>query len=83
MKFRPVALGIALGMLWGGAIFVTTWLSYFTGYGNLFLNALPGSVYPGYAISPMGSFIGFGYGFADLFIGGFLLAWIYNKIAKT
>jgi len=58
MKFRPLALGLSLGIVWGSALFITTWLSYFTGYGRLFLEALAVSLYPGYSISPVGSFVG-------------------------
>ena len=82
MKFRPLALGLSLGIVWGGALFVTTWLSYFTGYGRLFLEALAVSLYPGYTISPGGSFIGLLYGFLDLFIMGTILGWVYNKIVR-
>ncbi|MEW6001665.1 MAG: bacteriophage holin [Nitrospirota bacterium] len=82
MKLKPIALGISLGIVWGGALFITTWLSYFTGYGKLFLDVLAGSIYPGYKISPGGSFIGLLYGFLDLFIMGTILGWIYNKIVK-
>jgi len=80
--FKPVALGIALGVVWGGALFLTTWLSYFTGYGRFFLVAIPQSLYPGYAISPSGSFLGLIYGFVDGFISGALIGWIYNKVVK-
>ena len=82
MKLKPVALGLSLGVVWGGALFITTWLSYLTGYGKLFLEVLAGSVYPGYSISPAGSFIGLLYGFIDLFIMGTILGWVYNKIVK-
>ena len=81
MKLKPVALGLSLGILWGGVLFLTSWLSYFTGYGKSFLDAMAGSLYPGYTISPLGSFLGLVYGFIDLFIGGMLLGWIYNRIA--
>lgn len=81
MKLKPLALALSLGLVWGGALFVTTWLSYFTGYGKAFLDVLAGSIYPGYAISPWGSILGLLYGFADLFIMGFLVGWIYNKLA--
>jgi hypothetical protein len=43
-KLKPAGLGIALGIVWGGALFITTWLSYFTGYGKFFLIALPQSL---------------------------------------
>lgn len=82
MKLKPIALGTALGAVWGGSLFVTTWLSYFTGYGKLFLEALAQSIYPGYTISPLGSFIGLFYGFLDGFVSAALIAWIYNRLAK-
>jgi len=82
MKLKPIALGLSLGIVWGGALFITTWLSYFTGYGKLFLDVLAGSIYPGYSISPIGSIIGFLYGFIDLLILGTIVGWVYNKIAK-
>jgi hypothetical protein len=81
MKLKPLALGIALGTIWGGSLFITTWLSYYTGYGKLFLEALAQSIYPGYSISPIGSFLGLFYGFVDGLISASLIAWIYNKIA--
>ena len=82
MRLRPLALGISLGIVWGGSLFVTTWLSYFTCYGSLFLEALAKSIYPGYTISPLGSFLGFFYGFLDGFISAALIGWLYNKITK-
>lgn len=81
MRFKPLALGLSLGIVWGGVLFITTWVSYFTGYGKLFLEALAVSIYPGYAISPLGSFLGLLYGFIDLLIMGSLVGWIYNRIA--
>lgn len=81
MKLRPFALGVSLGLVWGGSLFVTTWLSYSTGYGSLFLDTLAKSIYPGYTISPLGSFLGLFYGFLDGFISAALIGWIYNKLA--
>lgn len=81
MRLNPVALGIALGAVWGGSLFITTWVSYYTGYGKLFLEVLAESIYPGYAISPLGSFLGLLYGFLDGFISASIIAWIYNRIA--
>jgi hypothetical protein len=79
-RLSPIALGVALGTVWGGALFITTWFSYFTGYGSLFLEVLARSVYPGYTITPAGSFLGLFYGFLDGFISAALIGWIYNKI---
>lgn len=82
MKLKPVALGIALGIVWGGSLFITTWISYYTGYGRLFLEVLAQSIYPGYTITPLGSLLGLIYGFLDGFISGAIIGWIYNKIIK-
>lgn len=82
MKLKSIALGIALGIVWGGCIFLTTLLSIYMGYGTLFLEALPQSLYPGYKITIAGSLIGLIYGFVDGFISGLIVSWIYNKIAK-
>jgi hypothetical protein len=82
MKLRPLALGIALGIVWGGSIFITTWLSYFTGYGRLFLQTMGESIYPGYSITPSGSFLGFMYGFLDGLISATLIGLIYNLIVS-
>ena len=82
MKLRPVALGVALGSVWGVSLFITTWISYYTGYGRLFLEVLAQSIYPGYTITPLGSFLGLLYGFADGFVSAALIGYIYNKVVK-
>lgn len=82
MKIKPLALGLALGSVWGGVLFVTTLLSYFTGYAKSFLEVIAGSVYPGYTISPIGSVLVFFYGFVDLGVGGVIVGWLYNRFAK-
>lgn len=81
MKLKPLALGIALGTVWGVSIFITTWISYYTHYGRLFLEVLAQSIYPGYTITRLGSFLGLIYGFLDGLISGTVIGWIYNKIA--
>jgi len=81
MRLRPFALGAALGIVWGGLLFITTWLSYYTGYGELFLKTMAESIYPGYSISPLGSFLGFFYGFLDGFICATVIAWLYNRFS--
>jgi hypothetical protein len=82
MKLKLVALGVALGTVWGISLFITTWLSYYTGYGKLFLEVLAQSIYPGYTITPIGSFLGLLYGFADGFVSAALIGYIYNKFIK-
>lgn len=82
MRLRPLALGIGLGTVWGVSLFITTWVSYFSGYGRLFLEVLAQSIYPGYSISPLGSLLGLFYGFLDGLISGSCIAWLYNKMVK-
>lgn len=81
MRLKPLALGAALGIVWGGSLFLTTWLSYYTGYGRLFLETLALSIYPGYSITPAGSFVGLFYGFADGFVSASIIGWLYNRFA--
>ncbi len=40
-----------------------------------------GMIYRGYEISPIGSVIGFIWAFIDGYIGGLILAWLYNKLS--
>ena len=85
MRLDIKALGFTFGIAWGGAIFFVgianlIWLDY----GSAFLELLA-SVYPGYAATSSFAqvIIGTLYGFADGFIGGLILAWIYNFMAPA
>ncbi|MBI5049410.1 MAG: bacteriophage holin [Nitrospirae bacterium] len=82
MKLKPLALGTAVGIVWGGCIFLSTILYVCTGYGRLFLEALVESMYPGYKLNLIGAFVGLTYGFFDGLIAGVLVGWIYNKIVN-
>jgi hypothetical protein len=82
LKIKPLALGLSLGIVWGGVLFVTTLLSWFTGYARNFLEVIAASVYPGYTISPLGSVLAFFYGFVDLGLGGVIVGWLYNRFSK-
>ena len=75
------SLGLAGGVLWGGVMFLMTWLAVYTGYGYRFLILIEG-LYPFYTVSIAGSFVGLIFGFIDGFVGLFLLAWLYNKFEK-
>lgn len=83
MKIKPLAFGTALGLVWGASVFITTWLSYYTGYGKLFLEVLAQSIYPFYTITPLGSFIGLVGGFIDGLVSGALIICIYNLLAEN
>ncbi len=83
MKIKPAYAGLAGGIVWGGAMFLATLISVFAGgYASDFLSMMA-SIYPGYSITVMGSLIGLVYGFIDLFIAFFLIAWLYNLFEKS
>ena len=67
------------GIIWGGTLFLTTLVSTQTGYASKFLLAI-GSIYPGYSITILGSFIGLVYGFLDMYVGMYIIAWVYSKV---
>lgn len=78
-KIHPVALGAALGVIEGLAIFAATVILVLQGEsGPAFLSKL----FPFYVISWPGAFIGLIEGFIDGFIGGVLMAWVYNYAVK-
>lgn len=84
MQLNVVALGAAIGLVWGAAILVVASANMiWPPYGSDFL-ALVASVYPGYrAGSGIGSVItGALYGVVDGAIGGALFAWLYNLFAR-
>ncbi len=78
-RIHPVALGVAIGVLEGGVIFAVTVVLVLQGdFGPAFLSRL----FPFYDISWRGAFLGLGEGFVDGFVGGLVLAWVYNAAAR-
>ena len=72
-----------LGLLGGLFIFlITNWLVLKGGTRVGPHLSLLSQYFIGYRVSFLGSLIGFAYGFALGTIGGALIGWIYNKIAK-
>lgn len=76
-KLSPMAMGLALGLVWGLSVFVTGLLAYHFSYGKPFVMAMS-ALYIGYEPSVSGSFIGGGFGFVDGWIVGALIGWFYN-----
>ena len=82
MKLDVKAMGLSLGILWGGSLMVMGLVAIVApGYADNFVMAIA-SKYPGYAPTVIGSLIGFVCGFIDAGIGGIILAWLYNKFSK-
>jgi hypothetical protein len=80
-KLKPSALGLTLGLIFGIALWLMTLVSVSTGIWQNQLSLIVG-FYPGYAITLAGSFFGLILGFVDGFIGGLIIAWLYNLFAK-
>ena len=80
-KLNVKAFAVACGTLWGLAVFGLGIFDMF-GWGTKFLEVLS-SLYIGYAPTLVGVFIGAIWAFADGFVGGAVLAWVYNVSCRT
>lgn len=81
MKLDMKKFGLAGGVLWAVGLFVWTIIAIFTGWGQDMLYLI-GGIYPWYSISLGGAVIGLIWGFFDGFVGCWLFAWLYNKLAR-
>lgn len=83
MRLDVKALAISGAILWGGAIFLIGIAEMiWPGYGLALLD-LAASIYPGYAPGGFGSVIvGTLYALLDGAVGGAVLAWLYNRVAR-
>jgi uncharacterized protein involved in cysteine biosynthesis len=81
MKLKPLALGLAIGAFWAAMMFLTTWVSIYTGYAKQFLEIFT-EIYPGYSVTPLGSLLVLPYGFVDGFVFGAGVGWLYNRFSK-
>jgi hypothetical protein len=80
-KLSPAALGLALAVVWGSAVLIVGLLAHYFSYGKAFVTSM-GIMYIGYEPSIVGSIIGGVMGFIDAFIGGALIAWLYNLFLR-
>lgn len=71
--------GLALGILWGLAVLILGIAATYANYGLSFVD-LFSTMYIGYDITLIGSIVGGIWGFLDGLIGGFIFAWLYNKL---
>jgi hypothetical protein len=79
-KLQPVALGVAIGVLWAIYIFFAAIFAMF-GWGVAVVETMA-SFYIGYAATFLGAIIGAIWAFVDGFVAGVVIAWIYNLVAK-
>ncbi len=77
---HPKSLGLAGGILWGLSLFVMTLITLWNGYGADFVGMWM-KLYPWMDLSVRGAFLGLAWGFADGFVGLYILAWLYNRFS--
>jgi len=82
MKLNVKAFAFTCGLIWGfGILFLTWWIMLFDGAtGEI---TIIGKIYRGYNISFAGSIFGLIWGFFDGLAGGFIFAWLYNKLTAN
>ena len=83
-KLSVKALGCAFGILWGGAVLICAVANIiWPGYAQALLDGIS-SFYPGYDASPTAGAVVIGtlWALVDGFVGGVILAWIYNLFTK-
>ena len=80
MKLQPLALGIAVGLVWAFGVFFAGIFAMFH-WGNAFVETIA-SFYLGYGASIPGAIIGALWAVIDGFCAGYVIAWVYNKAAK-
>ncbi|MGD8305469.1 MAG: bacteriophage holin [Ignavibacteria bacterium] len=81
MELSKRALGLSIGLTWGLTIMLATWWLLVDGSGGMTISKLS-NFYIGYSYSWGGAVIGFLWGFVDGFIGGVVIAWLYNFFSK-
>ena len=81
MKLNVLPFAVACGLLWGFGVFgLAWWVMCFDGQGVD--PGILGHVYRGFTITPLGSVIGLAWALADGFVGGLVLAWLYNLFSS-
>ncbi len=79
-KLNVKALAVGLGVSWAVCMLFVGWVSIF-GWGTKFVEMMS-SVYIGFTPTFLGGIIGAVWGFIDGAIGGAIIAFVYNAIAK-
>ncbi|MBW3019293.1 bacteriophage holin [Candidatus Woesearchaeota archaeon] len=76
-KWSVRGLALSVGLVWAISVLILSLTSKFLNYGLAFTGPLQ-SVYVGYELSLIGIVVGVAWAFLDGFIGGAIVAWVYN-----
>jgi len=80
-KLSPLAMGLSIGIIWSLSFVSFCILNIYFGYGAGVISALS-ALYIGFDLTPVGVLIGMVWAFLDAFLGGLILAFIYNLFVR-
>ena len=84
VQLNAKLMGIVLGTLLGGGLFLVTNFLVMKGGANVGQHlSLLSQFFPGYSVSFVGSLVGFVYAFVVGMIIGSVLGAVYNKVARA
>jgi len=81
VKLDLKAFGLSLGIVWGFAMLILGLINLGYHWGSGIVEVMS-TLYIGYKPTVLGSITGGIWGFLDAGIGGVVMAWLYNKLAK-
>jgi hypothetical protein len=81
-KLDTKAFALSFGILWSVGILLMSVIALFTESYLHSVVSFMSTLYLGYSLSFSGILTGMVWGFFDAAIGGLVLAWLYNKLAK-
>lgn len=76
-KLGVAAFGFAMGITWAIGTLLLSWVAWWMGWGSETVTFM-GTLYRGYAPTFWGGIVGALWAFVEFFIGGVVLAAIYN-----
>ncbi|MBN1950287.1 MAG: bacteriophage holin [Bacteroidales bacterium] len=79
MKLDIKAMALTFAIFFGLGLFLLTWWVILFDGASTEPNMVS-TLYRGYSFSPLGSFIGLAWAFADGAVGGTCIAWVYNML---
>jgi len=80
-KLDVRAFGYALGIVWGGLMFILRVFDMFYLWGNAW-SKMMAAICIGYRPSVFGSIVGAMWGFVYASLLGFAIAWVYNRLVE-
>jgi hypothetical protein len=81
-KFNEKSMALSFGILWSLGVLIMSMTALVTqSYMHNVVDFLS-TIYLGYSLNFSGIITGMIWGFFDAAIGGFVFAWLYNKLAK-